>query len=305
MWWFIILAIIAVVAAIPWFQESRRTVINAAARKGDAGAFVKLSRGVTRYQWSGPVRGPVAVLVHGLSTPSIVWDDVAEGLGQLGYRVLTYDLYGRGLSDAPHGAQDRAFFVDQLTELLDDQELTDDLTLIGFSMGGAIATAFAAKNPHRMKQLVLIASAGVLTQESQFSAFCRKVPLLGDWVHSVVGVRRMARSLTETPDATGAVLEAQKAELDRAGFLRSVLSSRRGLLSEMQEAEHRAIGRDGVPVVAVWGMDDPVIPIAAVGRMAQWNRAARQDQIAGGGHGIPYTHSGEIIDLLRDTFRDV
>ncbi|MEJ6396751.1 alpha/beta fold hydrolase [Yoonia sp. 208BN28-4] len=304
MGWIILLALIVIITVAPFYLDSRRKTINDRARAGSGMKFADLSQGVTAYRWVGPTRGPVAVMIHGLTTPSIAFADLAEGVGQLGYRVLVYDLYGRGLSDAPSGKQDSAFFVTQLDDLLRDQHITDDVTLFGYSMGGSIATVFAAQKPHRIKRVILLATAGVLTQESAFSSFCRRVPLLGDWIHHSIGAERMKRALRDTPEAEGAVLAAQKAELDRSGFLPAVLASRRGMLNDQLEAEHRLLGREDVPVVAIWGGQDQVIPLAAMGRLAQWNRSARQDEERSAAHGLPFTHSAEILTILRSAFRD-
>lgn len=83
------------------------------------------------------MRGPVAVCVHGLTTPSFVWHGLARGLATFGYRVLIYDLYGRGYSDRAPGHQDQAYFLQQLNDLLEDQQIKGDITLLGYSMGGA------------------------------------------------------------------------------------------------------------------------------------------------------------------------
>ena len=116
MWVYLILA--AVIAS-PLIIEATRKKMNDAARGDAPGQFAKLSGGVTHYQWRGPEGGPVAICIHGLTTPSFVYDGIAEGLSQIGFRVLTYDLYGRGYSDRPKGTQDIAFFRKQLSELLD------------------------------------------------------------------------------------------------------------------------------------------------------------------------------------------
>ena len=145
---------LAVLIAAPFAREAMRRVPDRATAPGQ---FARLSQGVTHYQWGGPVRGPVVVAIHGLTTPSPLWDDIGARLGRLGYRLLVYDLFGRGFSDAVPGPQDRAFFLRQLTDLLADQGLRDDLTVMGYSMGGSIATAFAADQPERMKRLILLA----------------------------------------------------------------------------------------------------------------------------------------------------
>ena len=41
------------------------------------------------------------------------------------------------------------------------------------------------------------------------------------------------------------------------------------MLEEQLEQEHRGISRDGTPVIAIWGEQDEVIPISAVGKLVQ------------------------------------
>jgi pimeloyl-ACP methyl ester carboxylesterase len=304
--WFIIILVLVLLLALPVILESQRRSITASTRKLAPGEFAQLSQGLTHYQWIGPIRGPVAVLIHGLTTPSAVWADVARDLGDTGYRVLVYDLYGRGYSDAPQGAQTKEFFLTQLDDLLADQGLQEDLTLVGYSMGGAIATAFAAREPHRMKRLILLAPSGIETRESAFSSFCRTRPIIGDWAHGAFAAARMKRAIASDPARHSApgVIAAQKAGLKRRGYLRSVLSSRRHMLEEQQEQEHRGISSDGIPVIAIWGGKDEVIPISAVGKLAQWNRTAHQEVVEGAGHAVAYSHSSVLTAFLRSMLRD-
>lgn len=306
MGWLIVLILVAVIAALPWILEAMRKPMDAQARKQAPGKFAELSGGITHYQWIGPIRGPVAVLVHGLTTPSVVWSEIAEGMADIGYRVLVYDLYGRGFSDSVDGLQDEQFFLTQLDELLADQGLEDDLTLVGYSMGASIAAAFAAVEPHRMKRLIALAPSGVMLNESGFSRFCRNTPIIGDWVHGAVGASRMRAAIAQDPAQVIAapVIAAQMAELKRKGFLKSILSSRRGLLSTTQEREYRAIAHDGIPTIVIWGEADTVVPVAAVGRMAQWNRIAHHEIVPGAGHGLPYSHAAEVVSFLRQMLRE-
>jgi pimeloyl-ACP methyl ester carboxylesterase len=306
MGWLLLTIVAAIVATLPQQAEARRIP---AERMRDAapGRFARLSQGVTHYQWLGPVRGPVVVAVHGLSTPGPVFYAIARGLARIGYRVLIYDLYGRGYSDAPRGRQDRAFFLTQLQDILAHQELDADLTLFGYSMGGAIATAFAAAHPGRMKRLILLAPAGVRLREDRLTRFCRVTPVLGDWVHAVIAQRRdrraLRRQLGRDFDIDG-IIELQLAEYAGRGFLRSVLSSRRHILSEVQEADHRLLGREGVPVVGIWAEADRVIPLSALGTLTQWNRVVRQEVVPGAGHQVPFTHAQDVTALLAGILRE-
>ena len=112
------LIVIAILAA-PFIIEWRRIPMDAQARADAPGEFAELSNGITHYQFHGPVDGPLVVCVHGLTTPSFVYEGLAKRLMERGYRVLVYDHYGRGYSDRPKGDQDRAFFVSHLEELLE------------------------------------------------------------------------------------------------------------------------------------------------------------------------------------------
>ena len=143
-------------------------------RRIGGGTFVELSRGKTHYHLSGPEDGPLVVLCHGFGVFSYVYSDLADVLSRSGYRVLSFDWYGYGYSDAPNPRRvryDRFLFVGQLAELLYALQLQDStFTLAGHSMGGLIAAYFAAQYPQRVKNLVLICPAGtpyVSTPNSQ------------------------------------------------------------------------------------------------------------------------------------------
>jgi len=300
---YIVLAVVLLaILAVPFWQERRRRPIDQAARKNAEGKFATLPSGVTHYRWSGGLRGPVIVAVHGLTTPSLIWDALIPSLTALGFRVLSYDLYGRGLSDAPEGAQSLAFFMRQLDELLADQGVVDNITLMGYSMGGSIVTAYAAEQPHRIARVFLVASAGIEMNETKLEIFCRKVPVLGDWVHSVIVNRQMRKSTATKP---AEIAKIQRLQLSQRGYLTAVLSSRRNALVQKREAEHRKLGRDDVPVFAFWAREDTTIPLAAMGTLSQWNRAVRQEDIAGAGHALPYSHAGDLAKKVTTVLREV
>ena len=109
MTWFIV--ILLGVIAVPVVIEVTRKRMNDSARKTATGQFATLSQGVTHFEWFGPQRGAIIVCVHGLTTPSFVWRGLTRGLAIMGYRVLTYDLFGRGYSDKAKGAQSSDFFL--------------------------------------------------------------------------------------------------------------------------------------------------------------------------------------------------
>ena len=302
MGWIIPLVLFVVLVALPFLAERGKRP-SSAFRAQAPGRFAKLSQGVTHYQWLGAARGPVIVCIHGLSTPSPIWYAIAIGLGKMGFRVLVYDLFGRGFSDAPLATQSATFFNDQLSDLLENQEITDPVTLMGFSMGGSIATAFAAAHPDRVRRVILLASSGMAVRSTRLTEMSCRIPLIGDWVFHIILARRDRRNLRKqlgrTFDVKG-ITELQLGEYESKGFLRSMLSSRRHLLSQSLEEEHRIVGRNDIPMVGIWAEKDEVIPLRSLGTLSQWNRTVRQEVVNGAGHSVPYTHSKQVVGLLRE-----
>ncbi|MEI2624295.1 MAG: alpha/beta hydrolase [Giesbergeria sp.] len=137
----------------PYTDENKR--IDEAVRKSANGSFVALSGGVTHYELGGPQDGKTVVLVHGFSVPYFIFDVTFEFLAGAGFRVLRYDLFGRGLSDRPNVKYNIRLFVNQLKDLLDALHLKE-ITLLGLSMGGPISASFIAQYPQYVSRHVLI-----------------------------------------------------------------------------------------------------------------------------------------------------
>ncbi len=285
----------------PFLREAIRPRMGARARDEAPGSFTQLSQGITHYRWLGAGDGPVAVCVHGLTTPSFVWDPIAKGLGEMGYRVLVYDLYGRGYSDRPRGAQDCVFFTRQLIDLLADQGVTEGITLLGYSMGGTIAPTFAAERPGMVRHLVLLAPAGLGHDLGPASRLLAQTGLLGSWAMLSVYGRSMRRALEKDRSQKSSVpgiVDMQIGQLRHRGFLPAVLSSLRGALDADMEEAHRTVAQAGIPTLAIWAEQDEVIPVAGRETLEAWNPAAQQKVVPGADHSLPYTHDAEVIKIL-------
>lgn len=301
-------ALLLGILMLPLLRELLRRRLSEARRKGAPGSYANLKSGRTYYDWHGHVDGPVAVLVHGLSTSSYVWGGVTEILTRMGFRILTYDLYGRGLSDRVPGAQDADFHLRQLTELLEDQKIEDSFTLVGYSMGGAVATAFANRHPEKLDRLVLFAPAGLESNMGWFTRFIVKTPVLGDWLFHMFYPRALRGGIVaeqrEFDSAVPDIWTKQIAEMRYHGYFAAMLSSLRHLVAKDQSAEHRAIAEQDLPVLAVWGERDDVISLSCLGKLAQINRNARQVSIPGAPHGLIYTHPKQVREALQELMRD-
>jgi len=298
--WFVVILLGAVV--VPLTVEWVRSPMTEARPDAAPGQIVLLSQGRTHFEWMGPERGPIAVCIHGLTTPSFVWRGLARGLALMGYRVLVYDHYGRGFSETVSGRQNADFFLRQLTDLLKNLEVPQPVTVIGYSMGGAIAAHFAARHPDAVKQLVLLAPAGMVPVTSPMLSVARGLPLIGDWLFLAVYpilLRRGIKAEAGLDSSVENITALQEAETDRRGYFPAVLSSLRGVLGNTAEEAHREIAKAGIPTLAIWGESDDTVPLEGKAVLAEWNPKAAQSVILGAGHGLTYTHTDDVIRILQ------
>ena len=96
------------------------------------------------------------VLLHGYLEMIEVWEELAGAL-QANYRVVAIDLPGMGVSQVQGEVHTMEFMAEVLTGVLDKLQV-ERCFLVGHSMGGYVAEAFAAVHPERVQGLVLLHS---------------------------------------------------------------------------------------------------------------------------------------------------
>lgn len=227
------------------------------------GQFIALPGGVTHYELTGPADGPVVVLVHGLSTPLFLWDPTVPALVEAGFRVLRYDLFGRGFSDRPHTASKLPLFREQLLHLLDALGLTEPANIIGTSMGGMIAVDFCDQHPDRVHKLALIDPAGYPAKATP-GVIMLFLPGLGEAVMALNGDKLILNGLPHDflhPGRYPDYVEQYKAQLPYKGFKRSLLSTIRNMpFNGAMAPVYERVGQQDRPKLLIWGREDRTIP---------------------------------------------
>ena len=89
--------------------------------------------------------GRPIVLIHGYPLNGNSWERQERVLLEAGYRCISYDRRGFGLSSQPTVGYDYDTFAADLKALLDHLALTDDVVLAGFSMGTGEVTRYLGK----------------------------------------------------------------------------------------------------------------------------------------------------------------
>jgi pimeloyl-ACP methyl ester carboxylesterase len=249
-----------------------------------------LPRGATHYELDGPADARLLVMLHGGTAPSWTFEPLLPELTAAGFRVLRYDLYGRGRSASPRGAHDRALYRAQLLDLLDALNLRAPIDLLGFSFGGATAASFAAHHPQRVARLALIAPVLHFAATQRAIRWLR-LPLLGPLFLHHIGMKK-------APDA-GARLWAGAADsqsyrrryaeqLQGKDFERAFLAFARSDALDDYTSAYRQAGRHDRPVLLLWGDADRDIPRAHIEALRQALPRCEYHELAGISHGVPF-----------------
>jgi len=131
----LIVLITALALAIPYVSKTYGLKPISVADLPPEGGWVTLSEGNLYYRWYMPSEaksnGQAVVLIHGFSTPHFVWDGARQFFLDAGYEVLVYDHFGRGFSVRPSTDYDAQLYVRALKELLDYQNLSQPVHLVG------------------------------------------------------------------------------------------------------------------------------------------------------------------------------
>src|SRR5437867_1204952 len=102
--------------------------------------------------------GNPVILIHGLADDATVWDSVIPALSAR-FRVIALDQIGFGRSDKPLLNYRVSTPVDFLDGFLTELKI-ERASLVGNSLGGWAAAAFALTHPERVERLVLSDAAG-------------------------------------------------------------------------------------------------------------------------------------------------
>lgn len=247
--------------AFPYRSEIKE--LNDEARQSADGSFVRLSNGMTHYELGGNESGEIVVLVHGFSVPYFIYDPTFDFLTRSGFHVLRYDLFGRGLSDRPRERNNLDFFVRQLLELLDALRFSRPVNLIGLSMGGPIASAFALRHPERIGKLVLIDPCGAKPVDTALLVRFARVPILAEIAYGLLGAKSLADNVAKDffdPALVDHFQKRYKTQMQYEGFIRSILSTIRNNMLGSNIEVYRSLGKLNKQILLLWGRNDKTVP---------------------------------------------
>ncbi|WP_454019984.1 3-oxoadipate enol-lactonase [Azospirillum sp. Marseille-Q6669] len=205
------------------------------------------------YELSGPAGAPVVVFSNSIGTTLEMWDAQVPALSGR-YRCLRYDSRGHGRSaviDRPATIGDLAA---DLAGLLDALGI-EKAHVVGLSLGGMTAQAFAIEHPDRVAGLVLMATAACLPPPEGWEQRARTV--CRDGMEAIVDAiipRWFTPPFIESSGEAVAAIRERFLKNDPRGYAACCRAIRDMDLRE-------AIPAIGSPTLIVAGADDPATPV--------------------------------------------
>lgn len=248
---------------------------------------------------AGPLSGSPVVLVHGLAGSSMAeWYKVAPILAEE-HRLIMVDHRSHGLTVADRGRFEIADEADDLADILRQLDVRP-VTLVGYSMGGAIVQAATFRHPELVAHMVLVATM------SHHPRWWKQARMAGTLI-----ARAWERLTgTGTPEvrtgyllAVGAVAPEHGRWLWEETHRRDPDAGAEASLALLRFDSRPWLDRISVPTLVVIPTRDQLVPVEWQNDLANRIRGAETFQIEGGHHEIPWTHADQlgrrIVDFLR------
>jgi esterase len=240
-------------------------------------------------EWGAPT-APALILLHGVTGHARTWDEEAATLAGR-YRVLALDQRGHGDSDpSPSADYTVATMAADLAAFADALALAR-VSIVGLSMGGRIAIAFAGMAPARVERLMVvdigpdISAAGM----TRLGTLMARSPELFPSLEQALAFHRLTNPLyTET------MLRHRVEHGTRPVEGGLTWKYDRGLREAVRSGTWRdpidlwPLWRDiACPILLVRGADSDVLSTETAKRMLVENANTHFAEVAGAGHSVP------------------
>jgi len=234
----------------------------------------------------GGRRGTV-LFIPGWPLASTTLENTLLFLADHGYRAIALDQRGFGLSDAPHGPYTYDLWARDIQTVLEALSLRD-VTLVGHSMGGAIALRHTARFGNRVGKLVVAEAPAprfVYGPQSAGLAAALDGLITGYATNRAAVVRSLTANFfaTHTDIATDPFLQFFERQcLDQAS-----LPASRDALFALRDTDLTAdFARIKVPTRVFHAINDKIVPLDHGQAVAAGIRNARLVTFATAGHAV-------------------
>ena len=248
--------------------------------------------------------GEPVIFLHGGGQGAGGWTNWQRNLqvfADAGYRAIAPDAFGYGLSSKPaDGNFDFQTLVDCLVKLLDQLGLKQ-VTLVGNSMGGAMAIRFAQDFPQRVKKLVVMGPGGIGPMERYLAMpAIQKLKELGqeEGGFSKDKLRRFLEYMAYSNDDVTDQLVDERYEVacTQPPRVFQTLS-----IDDLRPRLHLL---KTLPTMVLWGRDDRACPVESGMEILQECDNARLIVFSQCGHWVQYEKADLFNKLCLDFLQE-
>ena len=248
--------------------------------------------------------GRPVLLIHGWPLSAQAWEPQVPVLRAAGYRVVAYDRRGFGRSDKPESGYSYDTLADDLQRVIEHCKL-QDVTLVGFSMGGGEVARYIAR--HGESRLHSVVFAAAVPPFLMKSAANPEGPLTPEKaLQSRQALERDRRSFFEqfTRNFFSANGELLVTETQRGdAIVQCNQSAQQAALACMDAFDSTDFRKDlekvTVPTLVIHGDADAIVPFEGSG--LRTHRAVPHStlvSVKGAPHGMNVTHARVFNDAL-------
>ncbi|MFL6107196.1 MAG: alpha/beta fold hydrolase [Marmoricola sp.] len=234
-----------------------------------------------RVRITGPEDGVPLLLIHGVVRSLEDWAEAQDLLADAGFRVISTDLPGFGLSRRGRERPGLASFARSMAGLIDALGINRPVHLVGNSLGGGVSMTLAVQDPTKVASLTLVNSVG-FGVEANVSALPMLYGVLGTLPFVGRSFRRRAREAgiqairdiffdpeLATPEQLKLAGVLSRQRDFRATFLGTAASLGGAVLALPPALGQRpgwrraliaGVAATGIPTLIVWGDADKVLP---------------------------------------------
>ena len=166
-------------------------------------------------------------------------------------------------------------------------------------MGGANVVDYAASHPEQIQQLILIAPAGYM-DDPDSSALAAK-PIIGEWLATVFGNQYAGTAIQSEIEeglAPKDMYEKFQKQASFKGYTEALLSTLRHYPMHDLAHRYKIVGKAGIPVSAIWGTADEVVPYSGAAEMAADVPQLKIEAIEDGNHNIAYAQAQLVANKI-------
>jgi len=253
--------------------------------------------------------GRPVLLIHGWPLSAQAWEPQVSVLRAAGYRVVAYDRRGFGRSDKPESGYDYDALADDLQRVMDQCAL-QDVTLVGFSMGGGEVARYVARwGESRLHSVVFAAAVPPYLMKTADNP---EGPLTPEKAHQMKNALERDRSSffdQFTRDFFSAHGALQVTESQRGDAIALCHQSAQHAASACMDSFGTTDFRDDlrklkVPTLVIHGDADAIVPIEGSGQRT--HRAVPHSQLVtidGAPHGLNVSHAQAFNEALLSFLR--